>query len=85
VLERTPTVEWEWVHGFYGEPTSEFEHHARLDGETFTDRNTDPRLINDEAWPTYDFYFPRDHDTCTCEWIPLLPDEEPEDESPSLF
>jgi hypothetical protein len=87
VLERTPTIEWEWVHGFYGEPTTEFDPHARLDGEVFTDRNTDPRLISDTDWPPFDVYFPRDHDTCTCEWIALIPEEEPEseDEAPSLF
>lgn len=69
------TVEpvWQWVHGFYGEPISEFEPHAALgeDGFTTTDREGDPGLANPDAWPPGDFYAPNDHDGCTCEWVPV--------------
>lgn len=66
-------VAYEWVHGFYGDPTTDFEPHATLGDETepFTDRENDPRLLNELAWPEGDTFFPGDHDSCTCEWVPV--------------
>lgn len=64
-------TEYVWVHGFYGDPTTDFDEHVRLgeEEEPFTDLVGDPRLVNDNAWPPDDYYHPNDHDGCTCEWV----------------
>lgn len=59
---------WRWQHGFYGEPTQVFEKHDDLDG-LLTNDDADERLLNDDAWPETDFFYPGDHDGCTCEWV----------------
>lgn len=65
---------WTWAHGFYGEPGTVLDGHDLLDGFTTNDPSSadnagDPDLGNSEPWPQYDYYFPADHDGCTCEWI----------------
>lgn len=67
-------AKWEWIHGFYGEPKTPFEPHELLDGTVVTgeDADVDERLLNDEAWPEDDFYYPGDHDSCTCDWLLLV-------------
>jgi hypothetical protein len=32
----------------------------------------DDVLVNPDSWPPYDFYFPGDHETCQCDFIPRL-------------
>jgi hypothetical protein len=70
-VAATLTMEplWTWVHGFYGEPKTDFEPHVELDGFETTDREGDPELTNTEAWPDGDTFYPGDHDGCTCEWV----------------
>lgn len=71
-VEFTVSPLWTWVHGFYGEPLSEFAPHAYdMDGIETTDRDTDERLLNPEPFPADDYFYPGDHDGCTCEWIPI--------------
>lgn len=65
---------WTWAHGFYGEPGTVLDGHDRLDGFTTNDPSSaenpgDPDLGNDEPWPASAYYFPADHDGCTCEWV----------------
>lgn len=64
-------VEYEWVHGFYGEPNSPFDPHVDLDGYTTTDTETDPALAIDERgdWLGVDYYRPGDHGGDSCEWV----------------
>lgn len=65
---------WTWAHGFYGEPATVLDGHDLLDGFTTNDPSSadtpgDGALANGEAWPGWDWYFPADHDGCSCEWI----------------
>jgi len=74
---------WTWEHGFYGEPPSPLEGHDSLHGFTTNDRSSfdnpgDPDLANSEGWPSYGWYFPDDHDGCTCEWVIDVGDSEEE-------
>ncbi|HEX4529446.1 MAG TPA: hypothetical protein VIA11_08505, partial [Acidimicrobiia bacterium] len=68
--ELTVSPIWTWQHGFYGEPLSIFEPHDILDGFETTDRDADPGLVNDQSFPADEYFFPGDHDGCTCEWVP---------------
>lgn len=53
-----------WVHGISRNP---FEPHLELDGTEFT-QFTDGRLANSgEQWVGNRFYFPGDHDGCSCD------------------
>jgi hypothetical protein len=53
-----------WNHGIAEHP---FEPHLALDGTEFT-RFTDTRLANkDSAWVGNQFFFPGDHDGCSCD------------------
>lgn len=58
----------EWVHG---DPKFPFEPHDMLDGEEFSSW-TDEKLTNDLDWPDFDFFFPGDHEYCTCDYLQLL-------------
>lgn len=80
----TQQLTYTWVHGFYGEPTTEFWPHADLDGEAFTDRDNDPRLENPLDWPDA-FLYPKDHDTCTCEWVADVVDVDTSQLSADIF
>jgi len=65
---------WTWAHGFYGEAATVLEGHDLLDGFRTNDPSSadnpgDADLANPEPWPTYDYYFPADHDGCSCEWV----------------
>lgn len=73
VREREPgaTRSGQWVHGYYGEPTTPFEPHAALDGiggpddtDGPLDGFTDDRLANDADWPDGSHFAPDDHDGC---------------------
>lgn len=69
--DGTTLVEtWIWVHGFYGEPTHDFEAHADLDNFSTDNRFSDPELAvrPEDDWLDVDFYFPGDHFGCSCEW-----------------
>lgn len=59
-------AEYVWVWGGADRP---FEPHVNLDGVTFTSWD-DPQLANDGGWPDTDYYFPSDHDGCTCSAVP---------------
>jgi hypothetical protein len=70
--DGTTLVEtWTWVHGFYGEPTREFDAHVDLDNFTTDNRFSDPELAvrPEDDWLDVDFYFPGDHLGCSCEWV----------------
>lgn len=69
--EISVDIEWQWVHGFYGEPRTVLESHDALDGFVTIDREADPELANPDDWPEGDFLSPGDHDGCTCEWVPV--------------
>lgn len=66
-LGREFTNRYVWL---YGDPstrtTGPFEPHEALDGNEFESFDSDT-LVNTDAWPPYDFYFPGDHDGCQCE------------------
>lgn len=78
LVEDQPTLvkNWIWMHGFYGEPDHPFRltkdgeafAHLALDGFTTTDPESDPGLAHDpeDDWLEGDFYFPQDHDGCSC-------------------
>ena len=54
----------EWVHGPSLRP---FEPHLELDGVAFSSF-TDPVLENTTGFPENEFYFPGDHDGCSCDF-----------------
>jgi hypothetical protein len=58
----------EWVHG---DPRFPFEPHDALDGFEFSSWTQD-ELVNDLDWPEYDFFFPGDHEYCTCDVLQIL-------------
>jgi hypothetical protein len=67
MLNAAPDVEavsYEWVHGPTLRP---FEPHEDLDGESFASF-TDDVLANPDDWPENDFFFPGDHDGCSCDF-----------------
>jgi hypothetical protein len=73
VLEFNVLPVWEWVHGAFGEPLHPLDAHVDLDGFTTTAPSDegepgDPELFNGDVFPEYDWYFPGDHDGCTCMW-----------------
>lgn len=81
---------WTWVHGFYGEPMTEFDGHINLDGFQTYERSSadepgDPDLASQGDWPAYDWYFPADHDSCSCEWIveDVATPEQPVEQTPA--
>lgn len=76
-LTGTP-VEYTWEWGFYGDPTTPFAPHEDLSGLTtqlpggdLTDE-ADPDLANSESFPEVDYFWPGDHDGCSCEWVPSI-------------
>jgi hypothetical protein len=60
--------EWQW-----GGAERPFEPHQSLDGVTFVNFDDDV-LANNEGWPETDFFFPGDHDGCTCDMAPVIID-----------
>lgn len=60
-----------WLYGDPASRTRTFEPHELLDGVDFTSWD-DPVLTNDEGWPDFPYYFPGDHDTCQCDYLPAL-------------
>lgn len=60
-----------WLYGDPSSRTRPFEPHQELDGQNFTDWD-DEILTNTEGWPDTDFFYPGDHDTCQCDYIPAL-------------
>lgn len=73
---------WTWVHSFYGAPvTAPLDGHLDLDGFNTFERSSfdepgDPELVNTAGWPYTEWYFPDDHDGCTCEWVIEIGDDE---------
>ena len=61
------TTGYEWVHGASTRP---FDPHENLDGVTFLAFD-DPVLANDTGFPDNEFFFPGDHNGCTCDYMPL--------------
>ena len=57
-------VSYEWDHGPSMRP---FEPHEALDGVSFTSFDDDV-LANNDGWPDNDYYFPGDHDGCSCDF-----------------
>lgn len=68
---RARMVGWVWEHAALGEPARPFDPHLELDGVEF-DSWTAPQLASDGGWPGVDFYYPGDHDYCTCLFSPRL-------------
>lgn len=60
-----------WLYGDPASRTRPFEPHYDLDGVTFSDWN-DEILRNPFAFPDTEFFFPGDHSTCQCDYIPIL-------------
>lgn len=58
---------FEWVHGPTMRP---FEPHEELDGTSFSSWDDD-QLSNTEGWPENDYYFPGDHDGCSCDFTTI--------------
>lgn len=72
---RARLVGWTWEHAAMGEPGRPFEPHAELDGVSFDSWQSDV-LANDQGWPDVAYFYPGDHDYCTCGFGPRLgPDE----------
>jgi hypothetical protein len=56
-----------WLHG---DPPRDFEPHVELDGIEFEGDNDD-LLANDYGWPDVDYFYPKDHEGCDCEKVPV--------------
>jgi hypothetical protein len=63
--DNVEAVSYEWIHGAGG--LHAFEPHEDLDGVDFTSF-TDDALANTGDWPENDYYFPGDHDGCSCDY-----------------
>jgi len=61
-LAGVTTGSYIWLHGA---PARPFEPHEMLDQVEFTGWD-DPVLANSGGWPFTDFFYPDDHDSCTC-------------------
>jgi hypothetical protein len=59
---------YEWVHGAAINP---FEPHEELDGTQFASFEAEP-LANAGDWPANQFYFPGDHQGCSCDFMPII-------------
>ena len=59
---------YEWVHG---PAINSFEPHEALDGVDFASFEADA-LANTGDWPENQFYFPGDHQGCTCDFMPIM-------------
>lgn len=74
-------VSYEWVHGPSMRP---FEPHEDLDGTEFTSF-TDDALANPDSFPENSYYFPGDHDGCSCDFSttygPADSDDDSDDDS----
>lgn len=74
-------VSYEWVHGPTLRP---FDPHEQLDGVAFSSFDDDV-LTNDTGFPENDFYFPGDHDGCSCDfsttWGPADSADTPTDDT----
>lgn len=64
----TLVANYEWVHGYFGEPNKPFEPHVILDGQTYTDETRGEVLAKDPGeFPEGRFEWSvDDHDSCTC-------------------
>jgi len=60
-----------WLYGDPSSRTRTFEPHELLDGVDFASWDDDV-LANTEDWPDTPFFFPGDHDTCQCDYLPAL-------------
>jgi hypothetical protein len=58
---------YEWVHG---PSINSFEPHEELDGVDFESFDSEA-LANNSGWPDNSYYFPGDHQGCTCDFVPL--------------
>jgi hypothetical protein len=69
---------YRWVYGpaFRQRP---FEPHMRLDGTEFGNFD-DSQLINGSGFPPYGYYFPGDHSGCICDFEPIIPIIDTEDQ-----
>ena len=58
-------VSFEWVHGGTAHP---LEGHEDLDGTAFTSFDDDELANTADDWIGNDYYFPGDHDGCSCDF-----------------
>jgi hypothetical protein len=63
--------EYEWTWAAAGVPGKPFPPHEDLDGVRFTSWEDDA-LVNMEGWPPVAFFYPGDHDYCTCAAVPVF-------------
>lgn len=59
---------FEWVHGDADRP---FEPHLELSGDEFNGWTDEKLDASAEGWLAADFYYPGDHDGCSCEAVPF--------------
>jgi len=63
VSDITETITWIW-----GGSAHPFEGHLALDGTSTTAADMEGDWANPEDWPPFPYYFPADHDACSCSW-----------------
>lgn len=71
--------EWQYGPAFRAFP---FEEHESLDGEIFTEFDSDVLSAGD--W-VGDFYFPGDHDGCNCDIAPIIVEQAAVDDTTDVF